>query len=74
MEKRFSVMYRTQAGLIGIGWELSKHSTTKAAFRQLHHYANNGYDEEDLYVYDNEADHSVLEVKTKNSKGRWVTI
>lgn len=77
MEKKYQVVQRHYAGMIGVEFVVSSHSTTKAAWRAYHKYVNEAkrnrlYDVK-YYVRD-ENDNDLIETKRKMPNGRWVTL
>lgn len=75
MNKPYTVVRTLLIGLMTVDIEMSKHATTKAAFRALHKLEKRFPDTEDscLRVL-NEKGNLVLEMKQRNEKGRWVTL
>ncbi|MBE6121163.1 MAG: hypothetical protein E7190_00435 [Erysipelotrichaceae bacterium] len=72
---KYSVMLAYDAGFIRVGCEMSHHNSKAAAFRSLHHFENiYPKDGHDFYVEDNDTGRLVLEIKQRNSKGKWVVI
>lgn len=75
MEKKYVVVRFYYCGLIGIQTEMSRHSTTKAAWRAYHKYVNQfGEDEDTHYYVVNSEGRKLIEVKRRNDKGRWETL
>ena len=77
MEKKYKVVQRRYAGMIGVEFVVSSHSTTKAAWRAYHKYVNeakkNHIYDVDYFVLD-EYDKCLFECRTRNANGRWVTL
>ena len=71
--KKYRVVFRQRAGMVGVDTELSQHSSRPSAFKALHKYAKE-YNESNLFVVDIESGLDQLEIKRKDSKGRWRTI
>ena len=71
MNKPYTVVCTIVCGMIGVDYDVSKHATTKAAFRALHKYAKKFPDR--YYRVENNEGEEMLETK-KYVNGRWVTL
>ena len=70
MNKPYTLVWTMYCGMIGIDSEISKHATTKAAFRALHKQKKKAPNCHFRVL--NEEGKEMLEVK-KYVNGRWVT-